>query len=158
MSNPSRNLVMLMGNIGNDITINTTGKGVAVVNATLATTDRWRDADGELRDATEWHRLVFWERNAERLERLARKGTCIDLVGRLRSSEFMKGDVKVTKTEIYVESFQIISGWKDKPPAEQPDQQDGGRTDTPAEVRKNSRKTMKGSATNAGEGEGERPL
>ena len=62
----SLNKVILIGNLGADPETRYTTSGDAVCNIRLATTDSWRDkASGEQREATEWHRVVFYRRLAE---------------------------------------------------------------------------------------------
>ena len=74
----SLNKVMLIGNVGKDPEVrylegNTPNAKVA--SFTLATTERYRDRNGELRENTEWHNIVAWRNNADVIEKYVRKGT-----------------------------------------------------------------------------------
>ncbi len=71
----SLNKVILIGNLGADPETRYTTSGDAVCNIRLATTDTWRDkASGEQREATEWHRVVFYRRLAEIAWPVSEKG------------------------------------------------------------------------------------
>ena len=62
----SVNKVILIGNLGRDPETRYSPDGAAITNVTIATSDRWKDkASGEMREATEWHRVVFFGRLAE---------------------------------------------------------------------------------------------
>ncbi len=62
----SVNKVILVGNLGRDPETRYMPNGEAVTNCTLATTDTWKDKNsGEKKEATEWHRLVFYRKLAE---------------------------------------------------------------------------------------------
>jgi single-strand DNA-binding protein len=71
----SVNKVILIGNLGKDPETRYAPSGDAICNITLATTDTWRDkASGEKREATEWHRVVFFGKLAEIAGQYLRKG------------------------------------------------------------------------------------
>ena len=71
----SLNQVQLIGNLGADPETRVTGSGDAVCNIRLATTDSWRDkTSGEQKEATEWHRIVFYRRLAEIAGQYLKKG------------------------------------------------------------------------------------
>lgn len=71
------NKVFLIGNLGRDPELTYTPSGVAVCKVSMATTERRKTADGESRDQTEWHNLVFWRRQAEVANEYLRKGSQI---------------------------------------------------------------------------------
>ena len=59
------NKVMLIGRLGQEPEKRTTSSGKSVVNVSLATTETWKDNNGQKQEKTEWHRLIFWERVGE---------------------------------------------------------------------------------------------
>ena len=67
----SVNKVILLGNVGKDPEIRSTGGGTMVANFTLATSDRQKDARGNWQDRTEWHNLVAFQRTAEIVRTIA---------------------------------------------------------------------------------------
>ena len=78
----SVNKVILIGNLGKDPETRYAPSGDAICNITLATTDTWRDkATGEKREATEWHRVVFFGKLAEIAGQYLRKGSAAYIEG-----------------------------------------------------------------------------
>ncbi|MFA6927475.1 MAG: single-stranded DNA-binding protein, partial [Bacteroidales bacterium] len=69
------NKVMLIGNVGKDPEIRHLESGVSVATITLATSERYKDRNGELKEQTEWHNVVLWRGLADIAERFVRKGT-----------------------------------------------------------------------------------
>ena len=59
------NKVILIGNLGADPEMRYTGEGTPVATFNMATTERWKNKDGEQQEETEWHRIVAWQRLAE---------------------------------------------------------------------------------------------
>src|SRR4029079_821202 len=86
--------------------------GDRVANVTIATTDRWKDkTSGEMKEATEWHRVVFNGRLAEIAGESLRKGSQVYLEGSLRTRKWTDKDgVEKYTTEIYAEQMQLLGG------------------------------------------------
>jgi len=104
------NKVMLIGNLGSDPELRQTDSGIAVCNLSIATTDRWTE-DGEKKERTEWHRLVFWRRNAEIVAEFLTKGSKIWVEGKLQTRSFTNNQgVEKTQTEIVVRDVQMLGG------------------------------------------------
>lgn len=106
----SVNKVILVGNLGRDPEIRSFSSGDRVANVNLATTDRWKDKQsGEMREATEWHRLVFNGRLVDIVEQYLRKGSQIYVEGSLRTRKWQDkdGQEKYT-TEIRVDQMQML--------------------------------------------------
>jgi|TARA_Y100000310_G_scaffold98850_1_gene96622 single-strand DNA-binding protein len=102
------NKVMLIGNLGSDPELRQTDSGIAVCNLSIATTDRWTE-DGEKKERTEWHRLVFWRRNAEIVAEFLTKGSRIWVEGKLQTRSFTNNQgVEKTQTEIVVKDMQML--------------------------------------------------
>jgi single-strand DNA-binding protein len=70
----SLNKVMLIGNIGAEPEVKTTGAGTKFAKVSLATNRTWNDRSGQKQEKTEWHRLTFWDRLAELVEQYVHKG------------------------------------------------------------------------------------
>jgi single-strand DNA-binding protein len=89
----SLNKVILIGNLGKDPETRYAPSGDAICNLTLATTETWKDkSTGERRDATEWHRVVFFGRVAEVAAQYLRKGSQIYVEGRLQTRKWQDKD------------------------------------------------------------------
>lgn len=107
----SVNKVILVGNLGRDPESRTFPSGDQVVNATLATSDRWKDKQtGEMREHTEWHRLVFNGRLAEIAAQYLRKGSSIYVEGSLRTRKWQDQATGQDRyaTEIRVDQMQML--------------------------------------------------
>ena len=107
----SVNKVILVGNLGRDPEIRTFPSGDQVANVTLATSDRWKDKQsGEMREHTEWHRLVFNGRLAEIAGQYLRKGSQIYVEGSIRTRKWTdqaSGQERYA-TEIRVDQMQML--------------------------------------------------
>jgi single-strand DNA-binding protein len=106
----SVNKVILVGNLGRDPEVRSFPNGDRVANVTIATTDRWKDKQtSEMKEATEWHRLVFNGRLAEIVEQYLRKGSQIYVEGSLRTRKWTdkEGQEKYT-TEIRVDQMKML--------------------------------------------------
>lgn len=103
------NKAMIIGNVGKDPEVKHLDKGLAVVTLPIATTERFKDKNGELREQTEWHNVVFWRSLAEFVERHVRKGSQVFVEGRLRtrSWEDQSGQKKYA-TEIVADVIRLL--------------------------------------------------
>jgi single-strand DNA-binding protein len=87
------NKVILIGNLGSDPDVRYMPNGGAVVTVSLATTMRWKDKQtGERKDATEWHRVIFFNRLAEIAGEYLKKGSQIYVEGRLQTRKWQGQD------------------------------------------------------------------
>lgn len=104
------NKVILIGNVGADPEVRYLDGGVAVANLRLATTERYRNKNGENVDQTEWHNIVLWRGLAEVVEKYVRKGMRLYVEGRIRTRawEDQNGAKRYT-TEIYADNMQMLS-------------------------------------------------
>ena len=102
------NKVMLIGNLGRDAETRHTQSGTAVTNFTVATARRYKDAEGNWRDATDWHDVVLWR--GDRVAPYLRKGTQVYVEGRLqtRSWEDQSSGQKRYRTEVVCDSFGLM--------------------------------------------------
>jgi single-strand DNA-binding protein len=106
----SVNKVILIGNLGRDPETRYSPDGAAITNVTIATSDRWKDkASGEMREATEWHRVVFFGRLAEIAGEYLKKGRPVYVEGKLRTRKWTDkdGNERYT-TEIVADNMQML--------------------------------------------------
>ena len=111
----SLNKVMLIGNVGKDPEVryldgnNPNAGSTKVAQFTLATTERYRDRNGELRENTEWHNIVAWRNSADVAEKFIRKGTQVYIEGKLRTRSWtdQTGNKRFT-TEVAVDNLQLL--------------------------------------------------
>jgi single-strand DNA-binding protein len=106
----SVNKVILVGNLGKDPEMRTFPSGGRVCNVTLATTDRWKDKQtGEMKEATEWHRVVFNDRLAEIAGEYLRKGSQVYIEGQIRTRKYTdQQGVEKYATEIRADTMQML--------------------------------------------------
>ncbi len=104
------NKVILIGNVGADPDVKYLEGGVAVASLRLATTEKYRNRNGENVEQTEWHNIVLWRGLAEVVEKYVKKGMRLYIEGRLRTRawEDQTGAKRYT-TEIYADNMQMLS-------------------------------------------------
>lgn len=128
------NKVMLIGNVGNDPEIRyldsnpQSPQGNAkVASFRLATTERYRDRNGETRENTEWHNIVAWRSNADLVEKFVHKGSQIYIEGKLRTRQWtdQTGNKRFT-TEVQADNIQLLGKRPDAPQGGQPGQGQNG--------------------------------
>jgi single-strand DNA-binding protein len=106
----SVNKVIVVGNLGADPETRFLPSGEAVTNIRVATTDKWKDkASGEMKEATEWHRISFFGRLAEVAGEYLKKGSQVYIEGSLRTRKWQDkdGQDKYT-TEIIADRMQML--------------------------------------------------
>jgi len=118
----SVNKVMLLGNLGRDPEIRFTPKGTKVANLSIATSRRWKDKESDqVKEATDWHRVVVWGRQAEVAEEYLKKGSPVHVEGRLQTRSWTdKDDNKRYSTEVVATRIQLVAKKADvagEPPA-----------------------------------------
>ena len=107
----SVNKVILIGNIGKDPEIRYMPSGDAMVNLTLATTDNWKDKNGEKQERTEWHRVAIFGKLAEIAGEYLKKGSQVYFEGSLKTRKWTnkEGQDQYT-TEIIADKMQMLGG------------------------------------------------
>ncbi len=104
------NKVIIVGNLGNNPDMRTMPNGDAVANISVATSESWTDRNtGERREVTEWHRIVFFRRQAEVAGEYLRKGSKVYVEGRLKTRKWQdqNGQDRYT-TEIMGDVLQML--------------------------------------------------
>ncbi len=115
----SLNKAMLIGNVGRDPEVrylDGSAGQAKVATFTLATTEMYRDRNGETRENTEWHNIVAWRSTADVVERFVKKGTQVYIEGRIRTRSWddQNGNKKYT-TEIIADTLQLLGKKSDNP-------------------------------------------
>jgi single-strand DNA-binding protein len=107
----SVNKVILVGNLGRDPETRYLPSGDAVTNLRIATTDQWKDKSGEQQEATEWHTVVLFGRQAEVASEYLKKGRPVYIEGRLRTRKWQdqSGQDRYS-TEIVATNMQMLGG------------------------------------------------
>ena len=137
------NKVMLIGNVGNDPEIRYLDSNpqspqgnTKVASFRLATTERYRDRNGETRENTEWHSIVAWRSNADLVEKFVHRGSQIFIEGKLRTRQWtdQTGNKRFT-TEIQADNIQLLGKRPDAPQGGQPGQGTQGGYSGPIDYR-----------------------
>ena len=111
MASRGVNKVILVGNLGNDPEVRYMPNGNAVANLSLATSESWKDQQGQVQERTEWHRLTMYRRLAEVAGEYLKKGSQIYVEGKLQTRKWQdqQGQDRFT-TEIIVDQMQMLGG------------------------------------------------
>ncbi len=105
----SFNKVILIGNVGKDPEVRHLETGIAVASFTLATTERYKNRNGELQDQTEWHNIVCWRNLAELSEKYIKKGAQIFVEGKIRTRSWAdQTGAKRYTTEIVADNIRLL--------------------------------------------------
>lgn len=103
------NKVILIGNLGKDPELKYLEGNIARVNFSLATSESFKDKNGNRIDQTEWHNIVMWRTLAETAEKLLKKGMQVYIEGRLQTRQWNDKDGnKRSTTEIVADQFVIL--------------------------------------------------
>ena len=106
----SINKVILVGNLGKDPELRHIGSGTAVCNFSLATTERFKNKQGEQQDKTEWHNIVVWAGLAEICGKYLTKGKQVYIEGRIQNRSYDDRDGnKRYISEIVASEMQMLS-------------------------------------------------
>lgn len=106
----SLNKVQLIGNLGRDPELKYTSAGVAVATFSIATSDSWKDQEGNTQERTEWHNIVAWRKLAEICGEWLKKGKRVYIEGRLQTRSYEKDGVKKYITEIVADQLIMLDG------------------------------------------------
>jgi single-strand DNA-binding protein len=124
----SVNKVIIIGNLGADPEMRYMPSGEAVANLRVATTDKYKDKNGDMQEATEWHRISFFGRTAEVCGQYLKKGSAVYVEGSIRTRKWQdqSGQDRYT-TEIRGDRMQMLGGrsegsasWKDSGDSDAP--------------------------------------
>jgi single-strand DNA-binding protein len=103
------NKAIIVGNLGNDPEVRYTPAGAAVTTISVATTESWKDKEGQKQENTEWHRIVFFSKLAEIAGEYLKKGSQVYIEGKLRTNKWQdnNGNDRYT-TEILANEMQML--------------------------------------------------
>jgi single-strand DNA-binding protein len=105
----SVNKVILIGNLGRDPEVRYMPSGDAVANISIATTETWKDKNGEKQEKTEWHRVAMFGKTAEIAGEYLKKGSQVYIEGRLETRKWTdKEGQERTTTEIRADRMQML--------------------------------------------------
>lgn len=109
----SVNLAIIVGNLGRDPEVRFLADGKAVANITIATSESWKDKDGNKKESTEWHRCVAYGKTAELMGEYLKKGSSVYIQGRIQTKKWTdkEGQERYT-TEIVVDKMQFLGAAK----------------------------------------------
>jgi len=103
------NLVILTGNLGADPNVHKFENEDKLVTFSLATTERFKDREGEKKERTDWHNIVIRKGLADVAEQHLKKGNKITVMGRINYREHKKDDgTFINRTEIFVEKLEML--------------------------------------------------
>lgn len=105
---PSLSKTLLIGYLCADPEKRTTTGGSSVVSVSLATTEKWKDKQGNQQEKTEFHRLTFWNQQADIVEQYCKKGSMLYVEGSNETRKWQKDGVDMYTTEIKVRNFQFL--------------------------------------------------
>lgn len=105
----SINKVILLGNVGDEPNIRTLQSDTKMATLRLATSERYKDKQGNWQDRTEWHNIVAYARIAEVIEKYVNKGTKLYIEGKIQTREFEDHGEKRFRTEIKVDDL-VLAG------------------------------------------------
>lgn len=105
----SINKALILGNLGADPEVRYTQTNTAIANFNVATTERYRDSNGEMKETTEWHRIVAWGRLAEIAQQYLHKGSPVFIEGSIQTRQWEDKDgQKRYTTEIKALTLQLL--------------------------------------------------
>ena len=103
------NKVILIGNLGKDPEVRYLDNGVAVANLSLATSENYKNKQGERVSQTEWHDVVLWRGLAEVAEKYLKKGSSVYVEGKLRTNKWVDKDENTRyKTEVLADKLTML--------------------------------------------------
>ncbi len=111
----SVNKVIIIGNLGKDPETRFMPNGDAVTNLSVATSESWKDKNGEKQEKTEWHRVTLFKNQASIAPEFTKKGSKVYIEGRLQTKEWEdKQGIKRYTTETIASEFKMLDGVKEK--------------------------------------------
>jgi single-strand DNA-binding protein len=118
------NKVILIGRLGSDVEYKQTQSGSPIAKLSLATSDKWKDKQGQPQERTEWHRVILWNKLADIANQYLVKGSQVYLEGKLQTKEYQDQQGQTKKiTQVVLNGFdgvmQMLDS-KSQPAAAQP--------------------------------------
>jgi single-strand DNA-binding protein len=107
------NKVILIGYLGRDPELMTFDNGVKKASFSVATTESYKNKEGQRVDQTEWHNIVLWRGLAEVAEKYLKKGEQVYIEGKIKTRSYEQDGVKKYVTEIYGDQMTMLGGRRD---------------------------------------------
>lgn len=122
------NKVILVGTLGRDPEVRYAANGNAIANLSVATSEQWKDQQGNKQEKTEWHRVVIFGKLAEIAQQYLTKGSQVYLEGKLQTRKWQDQNTGQDRysTEVVLDfngTMQMLGGGGQQQPAQQPQQQ-----------------------------------
>ncbi len=114
----SLNKCFLIGSVGRDPELRSTPNGALIANFSIATSDRYKDSQGNWQDKPEWHNLVAIGKTAEIVRDYVQKGAPLHIEGKIQTRQWEKDGQKHWKTEILIEQLIMLGGNKKQEPVD----------------------------------------
>lgn len=105
---PGLNRIQIIGNLGRDPETRFTPKGAKVCTFSVAVTERWRSAEGDNRERTEWFSVEAWGRLGEICQEYLTKGQLVYIEGRIQTDHYEKNGEKRSSTKLVASSMQML--------------------------------------------------
>lgn len=103
------NQIIIAGNLGTDPQCNTLQNGTSVATISVGTNESYKDANGQVQERVEWHRVVFWSKLADVVRQYLRKGSAVLVSGKLRSRKYTdQTGAERTVTEIIANELVML--------------------------------------------------
>ncbi len=118
----SLNKVQIIGNLGQDVEVRFLPSGKAVANLSVATTEKWKDKEGKLKESTQWHKVNLFGSQAEVAGEYLKKGSSVYIEGRIETKEWEKDGVKRSSTEINASEMKMLGMRPNEKEAQAPQQ------------------------------------
>ena len=111
MASRGINKVIVVGNLGQNPEVKYMPNGNAVTNISVATSESWKDQQGQIQERTEWHRIVMYRKLAEIAGQYLQKGSQVYIEGKLQTRKWQdqNGNDRYT-TEIVADNMQMLGG------------------------------------------------
>ena len=106
------NKVILIGRLGKDPELKYTAESKAYAQFSLATSERWKDKEGNKQEKTEWHKIITWGKLAELMGEYLKKGSQVYLEGKLQTRSWEKDDEKRYTTQVVVDTMEMLDNKK----------------------------------------------
>lgn len=111
----SLNRVTLIGNCGAEPQIKTFASGNKVAQITLATSERYKDRNGEQKEDTEWHSVQCFGKLADIVDRYVHKGSLLYVDGKIRTRSYEADGRTMYRTEILADHIQMLDRRENRP-------------------------------------------
>ncbi len=108
------NKVILIGHVGKDPEVRYLEGGVAVARFSIATTESYKNKEGNKIDQTEWHNITAWRQLAETIEKYVKKGQLLYIEGKIRTRTVGEGENRKYYTDIIADQMQMLGGKREE--------------------------------------------